>query len=193
MCRALQRVACRPGKSGRRSCRPSSTWAGRRIRQSCGECSQTPWDDRGPEGTRGDERGRRAVQPGPLTYPSSLSVHQIGGTATIGGGGESIAAGVQGQLQISNGTQISDLGGPFGYGGASGGEGSTLGGDFFSGTNSCGQSIYGGDVAVGVGARFPIPGEIHGGMSQTWTATWWQGSLQNLHFLGDLTPPFVRG
>jgi hypothetical protein len=97
----------------------------------------------------------------------------VGVTGALGGGGGSPSAGVQGGQQISNGTKVSDLGGPFAYAGASGGEAVIGGATGFVGSNSCNQTIVGADVEAGVGANLPLPGEFHGGESYTWYWTPW--------------------
>ncbi|MDQ2829081.1 MAG: type IV secretion protein Rhs, partial [Chloroflexota bacterium] len=92
-----------------------------------------------------------------------------GVTGSLGAGGGSPSASVTGGAFVSNANHIADLNGPFGYVGASGGEGLVGGVDAFLGSGGCGQLVVGGGPSVGVGANLPVPAEFHGGVSDTWS------------------------
>jgi hypothetical protein len=67
----------------------------------------------------------------------------LGVTGTMAGGGSAPGIGAGVGLQGSNADQIKDLNGPFCTAGTSG----------------------------GVGAELPFPAEVHGGVSDTWSAS----------------------
>ena len=75
-------------------------------------------------------------------------------------------------IQGSNADQIKDLNGLFCTAGVSAGAGYFGGGDFSWGTDSQGRPVYVGELSGGVGAEgLPLPAEVHGGVSATWSAS----------------------
>ncbi len=97
-------------------------------------------------------------------------VETLGATWTTGGGAQTPAAGASLGVQVTNATSLCDLGGWFAYGGGSAFEPVTVGVGGFGGLAG---RILGGELDLGGGADFPVPGELHGGMSYTWTETIW--------------------
>jgi RHS repeat-associated protein len=102
-----------------------------------------------------------------------FNAHSFGLTGTAGAGAE-----IPGGVSLTAGPQlglcahdVSDLGGPFTYAGASGGEALALGLDFASGTGSCGQDVTTIMPSAGVGFNFPLPLLGHAGASNTWVWT----------------------
>ncbi|MHB8511873.1 MAG: RHS repeat-associated core domain-containing protein [Actinomycetota bacterium] len=91
----------------------------------------------------------------------------LGFTGTVGAGVGSPNAGIGLGLQFSNASQASDLGGPFTYGSASAGIGPTINTGGFAGSTSCGKTIAGYDLGLGLGIGPPISGQV--GRSETWT------------------------
>ncbi|HXA28805.1 MAG TPA: LamG-like jellyroll fold domain-containing protein [Candidatus Angelobacter sp.] len=101
------------------------------------------------------------------------NAHSFGLTGTAGAGveipgGVSLTAGPQLGLGAHD---VSDLGGPFTYAGASGGEGYVGGLDFAYGTGNCGQTVTTITPSLGVGLNLPWPVSGHAGASNTWV---WQ-------------------
>ena len=99
----------------------------------------------------------------------------VGFTETLGGGVQTPSAGIAGNIQVSTARSVDQLAGPFTYGGLSVMGGPSFGGSVFGGT-SCGgpdDRVAGGEVNFGVGAAAllpsPLPAEIHGGRSNTWS------------------------
>jgi uncharacterized protein RhaS with RHS repeats len=90
-------------------------------------------------------------------------------SVTVGGGGTSPSGSATVGLQVGNAQTPSDLRGPFGYQGGSADLGPSVGGGGFEGNGSNSQGITGVDFNFGVGADIPIPFEVHGGASYTWT------------------------
>jgi RHS repeat-associated protein len=96
----------------------------------------------------------------------------LGVTATAAGGVSTPSFGAGVGLQGSNADQIKDLNGPFCTVGASVGDEYFGGADFSWGTDSQGRPVYVGELSGGVGAEgFPLPAEAHGGLSDTWSAS----------------------
>lgn len=85
------------------------------------------------------------------------------------------AVGLSGVLQASVSTRIvGQLGGPFAYAGGSLGEGPQITGGIFQG-DSCGvpgNQVVGEELGVGGGLDLLLPGQVHGGGSNTLTATY---------------------
>lgn len=85
----------------------------------------------------------------------------LGVTGTMAGGGSTPGLGAGLGIQGSNADRIKDLNGPF-----------FVGGDFSRGTDSQGRPVYVGEPSGGVGAEgLPLPAEVHGGVSYTWSAS----------------------
>ena len=95
----------------------------------------------------------------------------VGITGTIGGGVQTPTAAAVLAVQGSTARSVGQLGGPFGYGGLSAREVLDAGAGVFGG-KSCGAPgdvVVGGEYNVGLGLAAPIPAEVHGGKSNTWT------------------------
>jgi RHS repeat-associated protein len=94
-----------------------------------------------------------------------------GFTETLGWGGQTPAAAVDLTVQESTARNVGQLGGDFRYGGFAWDGVVDAGVGGFEGTNcdAPGGFVAGADVNLGVGAAAPVPAEIHGGTSNTWT------------------------
>jgi hypothetical protein len=103
---------------------------------------------------------------------SSGCVALVGGRPTIigtlGGGGSSGAASLTGGVLFSNAHSPRELRRWFGFVGASGDFGLSVGDQFAAGSGDCGRSIWENESSVGVGLDLPVPFETHGGVSYTW-------------------------
>jgi hypothetical protein len=95
----------------------------------------------------------------------------LGVSGTMAGGGSTPGIGVGVGLQGSNADQIKDLNGPFCTAGASVGAPYFGGADFSWGADSQGRPVYVGELSGGAGAELPLPAEVHGGVSDTWSAS----------------------
>ncbi|WP_320109509.1 RHS repeat-associated core domain-containing protein [Amycolatopsis mediterranei] len=96
----------------------------------------------------------------------------LGVTGTMAGGGSTPGLGAGVGLQGSNADQIKDLNGLFCTAGFSAGAPYFGGADFSWGTDSQGRPVYVGELSGGVGAEgLPFPAEVHGGVSDTWSAS----------------------
>jgi len=103
----------------------------------------------------------------------AFNAHSFGATGTLGGGlefpgGASLSAGPFIGFGAHN---PKDLGGPFTYAGANGGEGLLFGADFAGGTGSCGQHVTTFEPSIGIGLNLPWPASVHAGASNTWVWT----------------------
>ena len=96
----------------------------------------------------------------------------LGVTGTMAGGGSTPGLGAAVGVQGSNADKIKDLNGMFWTAGAGGGEVIIGGADASWGRDSCGRSVYVGELSGGVGFEgIPFPAEVHGGASYTWSAS----------------------
>ncbi len=114
---------------------------------------------------------------GQVCFVESQGFKHAGVAETLGGGGQSPAAGFSLGLQFSNATSPNDLGGLFGYANGSvvigPDAGVTAGGSGFVGENACNRTIAGANVDMGLGAKFPLPGSAGAGVSNTWVQNLW--------------------
>lgn len=108
-----------------------------------------------------------------LALPDPHSAPEVGTSTTVAVGKGTPSAGAYVQVQGSNAVRIKDLNGWFAAGGASVGTPYFLGVDGFAGRDDCGRPVYGGGLSGGEGPRstepIPLPAEIHGGATYTWT------------------------
>ena len=85
----------------------------------------------------------------------------VGGGPTVSGGTGAIDVGPS--VQVSNANNVSQLYGPFAQAGGSAAFGVGGFGDAFTGRDSCGEEISGGDVGIAAG----IGAEVHAGPTET--------------------------
>jgi RHS repeat-associated protein len=104
-----------------------------------------------------------------IAFDPSTGELQIGRTETGGFATGVPSAGVGAGIQESNASQISELGGPFGYLGGSIGPGVSGTGEVFLGAGPCNSDIVGGSVGVGIGVSVAGTFEFHGGATETAT------------------------
>jgi RHS repeat-associated protein len=104
-----------------------------------------------------------------VAIPDSHSAPEVGTSVTVAGGKGTPSAGAYVQAQGSNAVHINDLDGWFGAGGASIGAPEFVGADGFVGRDPCDRLLYGGSLSFGEGGRAPLPAEVHGDATYTWT------------------------
>jgi len=90
---------------------------------------------------------------------------------TAGGGGSSPTASATLGLLFSNATRPTELRGPFGIAGGSADLGVSAGDETSLGLSKCNKTIWENQPSLGVGLDLPIPFELHGGVTNTWTWT----------------------
>lgn len=97
----------------------------------------------------------------------------VGGKPTVigsvEGGGGTPGVSVTGGLLISNAHTPSQLRGAFGVGGVSVGEGLVAGDQAAVGSDACGNTIWTNEIDGGLGLYGPLPFQVFGGVSNTWT------------------------
>jgi hypothetical protein len=88
---------------------------------------------------------------------------------TAGGGGGSPSGGISAGIQVSNAKAPEDLRGPFAYAGGSAGEGPAVSAGGFIGSGRNNGTTVGGDLGLSLMGNLPLPFEVHGGSSYSWT------------------------